>query len=125
MRYCSKDQEVATPFSFLNKDKKSDAVNSNEEPSENVKALDFVSCHYDNYWQICLILEKDDHQEDSHIKFMHPHGPSPSFVQPSFKDICWVPNNHILCKIDSLTTKTGRSYVVSEADITNILSKID
>ena len=50
MRYCSKDQEVATTFSFLNKDKKSDAVNSNEEPSENVKALDFVSCHYDNYW---------------------------------------------------------------------------
>ena len=50
MKYCSKDQEVATTFSFLNEDKVSDAVNSNEEPSENVKALDFVSCHYDNYW---------------------------------------------------------------------------
>ena len=56
---------------------------------------------------------------------MNPHGPSPSFVWPSFEDICWVPNKLILCKIDSLTTKTGRSYVVSEADITNILSKID
>ena len=50
MKYCSKDQEVATTFFFLNEDKVSDAVNSNEEPSENVKALDFVSCHYDNYW---------------------------------------------------------------------------
>ena len=80
MKYCSKDQEVATTFFFLNEDKVSDAVNSNEEPSENVKALDFVSCYYDNYWWIGLILEKDDHQEDSHIKFMHPHGPSPSFV---------------------------------------------
>ena len=56
---------------------------------------------------------------------MHPHGPSPSFVWPSFEDICWVPNNHILCKIDSPPTKTGRSYVVSEADIIKILSKID
>ena len=125
IKYCSKDQEVATTFSFLNKDKVSDAVNSNEEPSENVKPLDFVSCYYDNYWWIGLILEKDDHQEDSRIKFMNPHGPSPSFVWPSFEDIYWVPNKHILCKIDSLTTKTGRSYVVSEANITNILSKID
>ena len=125
MKYCSKHQEVATTFSFLNEDKVSDTLNSNEKPSENFKALDFVSCYYDNYWWIGLILEKDDHQEDSHIKFMHPSGPSPSLVWPSFEDICWLPNNPILCKIDSLTTKTGRSYVVSEADITNILSKID
>ena len=125
MKYCSKDQEVATTFSFLNEYKVSDAVKSNEEQSENVKALDFVSCYYDNYWWIGLILEKDDHQEDSRVKFMHPYRPSPSFVWPSFEDICWVPNNHILCKIDSLTTKTDRSFAVREADITNILSKID
>ena len=88
MKYCSKDQEVATSFSFSNEDKVSDAVNSNEGPSENVKALTFVSCYYDNYWWIGLILEKVDHQEDSRIKSMHPHGPSPSFVWPSFEDIC-------------------------------------
>ena len=55
MKYCSKDQEVATTFSFLNEDKASGAVNSNEEPSENVKALDFVSCYYDIYWWTGLI----------------------------------------------------------------------
>ena len=55
IKYCSKDQEVATTFSFLNEDKVSDAVSSNEEPSENVKALDFVS-YCDNYWWIGLIL---------------------------------------------------------------------
>ena len=54
---------------------------------------------------------------------MHPHGLSLSW--PSFEDICWVANKYILCKIDSPTTKTDRSYVVSEADIINILSKID
>ena len=107
MKYCRKDQDVATTFSILNKYKVSDAVNSNEESSENVKALDFVSCYYDNYWWIGLVLEKDDHQEDSRIKFMHPHGPSPSFVWSSLENICWVPNKLILCKTDSLTTKTG------------------
>ena len=53
-----KIQEVATTFSFWNKDKVSDAMNSNEEPSKNVKALDFVSCYYDNYWWIGLVLGK-------------------------------------------------------------------
>ena len=74
---------------------------------------------------VSLVLEKDDLQEDLRIKFMHPHGPSPLFVWPSFEDICWVPNGHALCKIDSPDTKTGRSCVVSEADILNILSTID
>ena len=126
MEYCNKDQKVATTFSFSSEDKVSDAVNSNKEESfENVKVLDYVSCYYDNYWWINLVLEKDDHHEDLHIWFMHPHGQSLSFVWPSFEDFCWAPKNHILCKIDSPTTKTGRFYVVSEADIKNILSKID
>ena len=74
MKYCSKDQEVATTFSFSNEHKVSDAVSSNKEPSEHSKALDFVSCYYNNYWWIGFVLEKDDHQEDLCIKFMHPHG---------------------------------------------------
>ena len=108
MKYCSKDQEVATTFSFSNEDKVRDAVNSNKESSENVKAIDFVSSYYEN-----------------HYKLMHPHGSSPSLVWPFFEDNSWVLNNHLLCKIDSPTTKTGRSYVVSEVDIINILSKLD
>ena len=98
-------------------------MNSNKESSENVKTLNFVSCYHNNYRWIDLVLEKDDQQKDLHIKFMHPHGLSLSW--PSFEDICWVANKYILCKIDSPTTKTDRSYVVSEADIINILSKID
>ena len=44
MKYCSKDQEVATTFSFSNEDKVSDAVNSHKGSSKNVKALDLFSC---------------------------------------------------------------------------------
>ena len=36
MKYCSKNQEVATTFSFLNEYKVSDAVKSNED---NLKML--------------------------------------------------------------------------------------
>ena len=58
MKYCCKDQEVATTFSFSNEDKVSDVVNCSQESSKNVKALDFVSCYFDNYWWIGLILKK-------------------------------------------------------------------
>ena len=58
MKYWSKDQVVATTFSFSNKDKVSDTVNSNEESSENVKALDLFSSYYNNYWWIGLVKKK-------------------------------------------------------------------
>ena len=80
MKNLSKDQEVATTFFFSNEDKVRDAVNSNKELCKTVKALDFVSCFYDNYWWIGLVLEKYDQQEDLHIKFMYFHRPSPSSV---------------------------------------------
>lgn len=48
------------------------------------------------------------------IYFMHPHGPSASFTWPSKDDICWVPNTHIICKIDIPLTDTGRTYHLSK-----------
>ena len=37
---------------------------------------------------------------DVQVKFMHPSGPSTSFQWQHVDDICWVSNDHILCKID-------------------------
>ena len=37
MKYCSKDHEVATTFSFSNEDKVGDAVNSNKESYKMLK----------------------------------------------------------------------------------------
>ena len=65
VKYCRKDQEVATTLFFSNEEKVSDAVNSNKEWSKNFKALDFVSHYYNNYLWIGLALEKYDLQEDS------------------------------------------------------------
>ena len=101
-------------------------MNSNTESCKKVKALDCVSCYYEYYncWWIGLVLEKYDQQEDLHSQFMHFHGPSPSSVRPFFQDICWVPNNLMLCKIDIPTTKTNRSFLTSEANIINICPKL-
>ena len=33
---------------------------------------------------------------------------------PSKGDICWVPNTHIICKIDIPRTDTGKTYHLSK-----------
>ena len=38
MKYCSKDEEVVTNFSFSNEDEVSDDVSSNKELSKNINA---------------------------------------------------------------------------------------
>ena len=65
-----------------------------------VQVLDYVSCLYDNKWWVGIITNVDKEGEDVQVKFMHPSGPSRYFQWPHVDDICWVPNDHILCKID-------------------------
>ena len=61
------------------------------------------------------IIANVDKEEDVQVKFMHPFGPGSSFQWPHV-DICWVPNNHILCKIDIPITPSGRFYSILEYD---------
>ena len=62
------------------------------------------------------IIANVDKEEDVQVKFMHPFGPSSSFQWPHVDDICWVPNNHILCKTDIPITSSGRFYSILEYD---------
>lgn len=68
---------------------------------------------YDQKWYIGVILEVDVENGDVQVNFMHPNGPSRSFQWPKNQDICWVPNQHILCTIDcpSLATTRGQYHL--------------
>ena len=57
------------------------------------------------------IITNVDKEEDVHVKFTHPSSPNRSLQRPHVNDICWVPNDHILCKIDILITSSGRFIV--------------
>ena len=81
-----------------------------------VEILDYVTCLYDNKWWVGIKIGIDREEEDMQIKFMHPPGPSRSFQWPNIDDICWVPNEHILYKIDIPTTSSGRSYNIKQED---------
>ena len=64
-------------------------------------------------WWVDTILEIDDDEGDFQINFMHPPGPTKSFTWPSRPDICWVSSLHMLCKIHSPKTITGRTCRIS------------
>ena len=46
------------------------------------------------------ITNVDKEEEDVQVKYIYPSGRSRSFQWLHVDDICWVPNDHILCKID-------------------------
>ena len=53
---------------------------------------------YDNNQCICTIFYTSSENEDIEVKFMHPKGPSVPFKWPHRDVICWVANQHVLCK---------------------------
>ena len=61
-----------------------------------------------------MVQDINKEEADVAVIFMQPNHPSPSFKWPSKDDICWVPNIHIICKIDIPRTGTGRTYHLLE-----------
>ena len=100
----------------------SDTVNSNEESSENVKALDLFSSYYNNYWWIGLVkkknsLEKNEQQEDFHIKFMHPMFQVHHLCSLLSRIFVEYQTTIFCVKLIALLQKLAEINVVSEADI--------
>ena len=67
-----------------------------------------------------MVQDINKEEADVAVKFMQPNGPSPSFKWLSKDDICWVPNIHIIYKIDIPLTETGRTYHLSEDNVKKI-----
>jgi hypothetical protein len=68
------------------------------------------------------VREIDNEQEDILVKFMHPHGPNKMFKWPAREDLCWVPFDKFICKVDTPETTTGRMYEITDKDFIKIMS---
>ena len=110
-KMCSEDEEIALTHNFDSEvaEKEMDVL-----PSE------YICCLYDQHWWIGAVQDINLEEKDVAVKFMHPHGPSASFQWPSRDDIYWVPNKHIICKIDIPLTDTGRTYHISMDNVKKI-----
>ena len=88
------------------------------------KAMGYVSCLYDNLWWIGLVMEIDRDSSELKVNFMHPHGPSNSFLWPNREDTCWVPIEHVICTLATPTTKSGRMYTINKDDMEKISAHV-
>lgn len=73
----------------------------------------YVTVMYDGKWWLGYILEKDF--DEATVKFLHPHGPSPSFTYPRREDILLVSLKDILSKVN-VKTVNGRTYTITKSE---------
>ena len=111
LKYTSDDRDFAGTFSF---------ASNTPENGVGARRNEYVACIYDHKWWVGMILEINEDEGDFQINLMHPPGPTQSFTWPSRPDICWVSSLHMLCKIDSPKTVTGRTYNISYSDYKTI-----
>ena len=78
---------------------------------------------YDKAWWLGYVIEKNKEDKTVSVNFLPPMGPSPSFKYQDRQDILTVPYCDILSTI-STTTKTGRTYVVEEAEQKNAINAL-
>ena len=62
---------------------------------------DYIACTYDKEWFIGLVEEVCVEEGYFKVKFMHPKGPrrpENCFYWPLTENICFIPENDILCR---------------------------
>ena len=112
-RLTSEDEDVDV-FDFDNKKAITNVIE--------LRVSAYVSCIYNTFWWIGLILEVDVELGDVKIDFLHPHGPRKTFTWPVGGDTCHIPMKNILCSISAPLTATGRTYNILDVDYQNTVS---
>jgi len=91
------------------------SLGTNDLPPELIDG--FITCLWDRNWWLACVLEVI--QEESRVKltFLHPPGPSSSCKYPAMEDICIVPIDNILTRVEP-RTRTGRVYSITKRENT-------
>ena len=74
---------------------------------KNIKCFSYVSCIYNTFWWVGIVIEVNVYEGDLKIEFIHPHGPRKTLRWPSVADKCFVPVSNILRIITAPTKITG------------------
>ena len=75
----------------------------------------YVTAIYDGAWWVACVTGSDPEMQVVTLSFLHPRGPSRSFVYPHRADILTVHISDIMTFVESITY-TGRAYTLTEMD---------
>jgi hypothetical protein len=89
-------------------------------PFETVRG--YITVVSENHWWLRYVLEKYHENEEFKSRFLHPHGPSLSFVFPSQPDEL-IPPVSLILSMFTPTSETGRTRKLSSAEA-NYISKL-
>jgi hypothetical protein len=95
--------------------------NCTENRVISVLIIGFVTCMYDIFWWLGRVLSVSEESNDVKISFLHPHGPSASYIYPAVPHILWLPQSAILAKV-SPKSATGHTYT-STSDETKLTAE--
>ena len=79
-----------------------------------IRPMTFVTCFYNSFWWVGLVIQVDVEQGDVKVDIMFPHGPHKTFNWPETEDSCYVPIKNILCQISSPTTTNGQTCKITD-----------
>jgi hypothetical protein len=74
-----------------------------------------VTCMYDNFWWLGCDVSVSEESNDVKISFLHPHGPSASYIYPTTPHILWLPQSAVPAKV-SPNTATVRAYTLTSEE---------
>jgi hypothetical protein len=75
----------------------------------------FVTCNYGNFWWLGCVLSVSEESNDVKVSFLHPHGPSASYMYSAMPHILRLPQSAILAKV-SRNTATGRTCALTSEE---------
>jgi hypothetical protein len=78
-----------------------------------------ITIVYEDHWWLQYVFEKCERNEEFKIRFLHPHGPSASFVFPSQPDELTLPVS-LISSMVTPTSETRRTYKLSSAEANHI-----
>lgn len=89
-------------------------------PNKNVsfeEVNNFVTVQYEGQWWLGFVLKKMKTSNEVHIRFLSPHGPSPSFTYPTRDDELVVSLQDVLSTASvELGGSGARTYKLKKED---------
>jgi hypothetical protein len=69
---------------------------------------------YDNFWWVGCVISVSEESNNVKISFLHPHGPSASYVHPVMPHILRLPQSAILANVRPNTAAGRTCTLVNE-----------
>ena len=81
----------------------------------------YITSVYGDIWWLSYFLDKDEDCSKVQVIFLHPPGPSHSFIYPIPPDTLWITFTDMIWKVNTIT-QTGRTYSLSDSEVNKYVS---